>query len=68
MSQPIELLTLVPEPWAIKAARYICREQSKFLAELGHPSRGPDYHEKTVTSIARLIQYSHDSALPKRRN
>jgi hypothetical protein len=68
MSQPLELQTLVPEPWAMKAARYIWREQSKLLAELGYPSRGGQHAEKTITTIARLIQYAHDEALPKNRN
>jgi hypothetical protein len=65
---PIELQTLVPESWATKAAGIIWREQSKLMAELGAESRGPDFHKKTVTTIARLIQYIHDTALPKQRN
>ena len=65
---PTELMTLVPEPWALRAADRIWREQAKLLAELGHPSRGEPYYTKTVTAIARMIQYCHDAALPRERN
>lgn len=68
MDYPVEILTLVPEPWATRAAKIIWSEQSKLLDELGAESRGPEYHEKTVTTIARLIQYCHDAALSKTRN
>jgi hypothetical protein len=65
---PIQLLTLVPEPWALDAAKAICDQTTQILADLGYPSRGPEYHERTIQSVARLIQYSHDRALPKDRN
>ncbi len=67
MSLPIELQTLVPEPWALRAAAAIWGEQVKLLHGLGHETR-PECHDKTVHSVARMIQYCHDRALPRDRN
>lgn len=59
---------VVPERWAIEAARKICDSQMAVMNALGIQSAGMKEHYNTIVAVAKVIQYYHDESFPPDRN